>query len=408
MDNFLEVQMFGGFSLAWEGEPIDSGAKTSESQFNYLMQLVLHYRENGVSRDKLERALFEDRDISDVRHAMRSVIYNAKRKLKAAGLPDVNYIQQKKGIYYWTDEIPVKEDAAEFEELYCAAEAEENPDNKLGLYMDACHRYTGEFLSQQAGVLWVSQEAKRYRTMFYACVEKAVALLRQNQAFFQMEELGNYAAKLYPLADWETVTMEAMVALGRSEDAIKFYEDTADFYLQQQGLRPSGRMTELFNKLGSQFDASLEDMESIQTALSEGEGSKIGGYLCAYPVFQGIYRMVKRMMERGGQSVYLMLCVVVDSKGNPMKQGAALEELSQRLGDAIQHSVRHSDAISKYGRGRYLVLLVNTTLENCKIIQKRINYQFLVGRQRTGIQYYVKSVLCLPGGEKIALDKEKD
>ena len=45
--------------------------------------------------------------------------------------------------------------------------------------------------------------------------------------------------------------------------------------------------------------------------------------------------MLARIMERGGQSIYLMLCTVVDSKGNPMKEGPVLEELSQRLGNAI-------------------------------------------------------------------------
>jgi len=104
--------------------------------------------------------------------------------------------------------------------------------------------------------------------------------------------------------------------------------------------------------------------------------------------------MVARIMERGGQSVYLMLCTVVDSKGNPMSEGTMLEELSQRLEEAICQSVRHGDAVTRYGRGQYLVLLVNTTRENCGVVQKRIDYRFLVGRQRTGIQYYVNSVVC--------------
>ena len=38
------------------------------------------------------------------------------------------------------------------------------------------------------------------------------------------------------------------------------------------------------------------------------------------------------------------------------------------------------------------MLLVNTTRENCRVIQKRINERFIVGRQRTVIQYYVNSV----------------
>ena len=101
-------------------------------------------------------------------------------------------------------------------------------------------------------------------------------------------------------------------------------------------------------------------------------------------------------MERGGQSVFLMLCTVVDGKGNPMKDGPMLEELSQRMCESIRLAVRRGDVLSKYGRGQYLVLLINITRENCKIVQKRINYRFIVGHQRTGIQYYVNSVFCTP------------
>ncbi len=94
------------------------------------------------------------------------------------------------------------------------------------------------------------------------------------------------------------------------------------------------------------------------------------------------------------QMLVALLCTVVDSKGNPMEEGPFLEELSPRLQDAIQSSVRHGDVVAKYGRGQYLVLLVNTTRENCSVVQKRINYKFVVGRQRTGVKYYVNSVVC--------------
>ncbi|MCI9336915.1 MAG: diguanylate cyclase [Lachnospiraceae bacterium] len=391
--------MFGGFSLFWNGKLVAGSRKTTESQFNYLMQLLLHHRKEGVSRDMLERVLFEDRDILDIHHAARSVIYNAKKRLKAAGLPDVNYIEQRKGICYWNPQVPVREDAAEFERLFQEAEKAVEQEEKVRLYMEACRLYTGEFLPQQTGVVWVAQEAKRYRLLFCACVERTAQQLRMTQDFLQMEELGIYATAISPLSDWETITMEALVAMGRYEDARRLYDDTVGLYFQEQGLRPSDRMMGLFDKLGTQMEHQYDALDDIQKKLSEETEAVPGGYLCTYPVFQGIYRMVGRMMERGGQSVYLMLCMVVDSKGNPMKEGNALEELTQRLGEAIQQSVRHSDSVCRYGKGQYLVLLVNTTRENCTVIQRRINYHFMVRRQRTGIQYYVNSVVCAPKGK---------
>lgn len=406
-DNVLHVQMFGIFSMVWNGKSITGGSKSSETQFIYLMQYLLHNREKGVSRDRLEQVLFEDRDVADLHHAARNAIYNAKKKLKAFGLPDVNYIQLKKGVYYWTKEILVVEDAAEMDRLSREAQEETDPDCKSRLYLEACYQYTGEFLSSQAGVLWVAQEARRYRALFCSCVENAVELLRERQDFFQMEGLGLYAAKVSPLADWETITMEALVSMGRFEDARKFYDDTVELYFQKQGLHPSERLMELLDRLGAQIRQSHAVLDDIQAELSENVEKRVGGYLCSYPVFQGIYRMVERMMERSGQSVYLMLCTVVDSKGNPMKEGGMLDELSERLEEAICSSVRHSDIINRYGKGQYLLLLLNTTRENCGILQKRINYRFIVGRQRTGIQYYVNSVVCRPDKGKLIVDRGK-
>ncbi len=399
-NNILYVQMFGSFSMSWNGKPLIRTSKSSETQFAYLMQLILHNCENGVSKEQLEQVLFENRDVSDLNHAMHSVIYNAKKKLKAAGLPEVNYIEQRKGMYFWTREIPVKEDAAEMERLYQAAVSQEDPRKKTELYIEACHCYSGEFLEIQAGSIWAAQESRKYRELFCSCVEAAAGLLKEEEDYFRMKKLGQYAAKVYPLADWELVTMEALVGMGNDEEAIRFYNDTVEFYLQEQGLRPSERLLEMLNKLGTQIEHQYEVLDSIQMQLSKEE-EETGGYLCSYPVFHGIYHMVRRMMERGGQSVYLMLCTVVDSKGNPMKDGAMLEELSERLEDAVWRSVRRGDAVTRYGKGQYLILLINTTHENCKILQKRINERFLIRRQRTGIRYHVNSVVCMPHGEQI-------
>lgn len=405
-ENVLQVQTFGSFSLLWEGKSLTANMKSRESQFIYLMQLVLHNRENGVSRERLEEVLFEDRDVGDVRHALRSIIYNAKKKLRTVGLPEVNYIEQRDGCYYWTDKIPVVEDAEEFERLYKEAEAETDLEKKTQLYVEACYCYTGEFLPVHAAILWVAQEAKRYRGLFCICMEKAVGLLKESGNFLQMEELGTYAAKITPLSDWEVVSMEALVALGRYEDARKLYDNTADLYLREQGLRPSEQMMELFHKLGERMEHRHGALDDIQAKLMEDEDGSPGGYLCSYPVFQGIYRMVGRMMERGGQAVYLMLCTIIDGKGNPLEEGPMLEELTGRLEDAILHSVRRSDTVSRYGKGEYLVLLVNTTREDCSIIQERINYRFIIGRQRTGIQYNVNSVVCAPNNILAVLGRE--
>lgn len=390
-NNVLQVKMLGNFLLLYNGKTL-SGQKTSESQFTYLMQLVLHHRKNGISREAVEEVLFGDRDIEDPHHALRSVVYNARKKLEKAGLPKCTYIVMEKGMLYWTKEIPVEEDAERFEELYMLGKEIEDKDERLRLLTEACHRYTGEFLGMFASVLWTAVEARRYRAMFYRCVEEIVYLLRDKQDFIQMEKIGRYAAKTTPFSDWESVVIEALIGMGKYEEADKYYADTVQMYFEERGMKPSQKLMDSLRQLGEQFVHPNNTLESIQENLDETQ-TRNGPYVCSYPVFKGIYQMLNRISERNGQSVYLMLCTVVDSKGNPMKEGHQLEELSERLGEAILESIRRSDVVNRYGKGQYLILLMNITLENCRVVQKRIDNHFLIGRQRTGVCYYISSAL---------------
>ena len=135
-------------------------------------------------------------------------------------------------------------------------------------------------------------------------------------------------------------------------------------------------------------------LDQIQRRLEEVPEGESGGYVCTYPVFCGIYHALLRQMERGGQSVYLMLCTLVDGKGNPVREGERKEEMTARLQEAVRASVRHGDVINPYGSGQFLILLINITREDCRIIENRINQKFIVGRQRAGVQYHVSSVIC--------------
>ena len=395
-ENVLYVRMLGGFSLRWNGKLVAGGSKASDSQSECLLQILIHGGQAGVSRDKLEELLFGDRDMSNIHHALQSVIYNTKKKLLKAGIPAQNCIDQAKGVFRWSMSVPTVVDTAVFEDLCRQAQDAKDLDERQALYLDACYAYGGEFLAMQTGAIWVAREARRYKEMFCTCMERATELLRVSQDFFQMEALGQYASRIDPLADWEIVTMEALVSLNRAREARKLYDTTVQYYFNEQGLHPSKRLLEQFDRLGEKMQYRHQVLDQIQAELTGKSDQSQGGYLCNYPVFLGIYRMVERMLERGGQSVYLMLCTIVDSKGNPMREGETLEQLVSRMGDAVRLSIRRGDAMCRYGKGQYLVLLVNTTRENCNVIQRRINARFLTGRQRTGIEYYVNSVFWNP------------
>ena len=389
----LLVKMLGGFSMSYNGKMIAGSSKSSISQNNALLQILIHSREKGVTRDRLEELLFGDREVDNAHHSLRSVIYNAKKYLEKAGLPKVNYIISDKDVFYWTDEIEVEEDAYEFEKLHREAEQETDPARRLDCYLKACYHYDGDFLPMQTNNVWAVRESIRYEEMFSDCVEKASGFLRQMQDFNRMKELGQYASVIAPLSDWESLTMEALVRMRRYDEAVRLYECTVNYYLDELGIHPSGKIVEWFEHLAKGISHQHTALTDIRNDLEGSDDSCTGGYLCSYPVFQGIYRSAKRLSERTGSPSCLVLCTILDGKGNPMKDGSVLERLSERLIESACASVDLCDTICSYGKGQCLILLPNAAKEDCVLLQQRINSRFIVGRQRISIKYDISQII---------------
>ena len=150
----LIVRTLGDFTITWQGRQISGGSR--DSQFARLMGILLHYSETGVERGRIEDMLFEDSSSMDPHHMLRTVIYNAKKKLEKAGLP-AGCIEFRDGVYGWTKDITVVEDARVFEQMVQEADLEDDPAKRMDLYLHAVCNYHGEFLPDQTRHIWVMQ-----------------------------------------------------------------------------------------------------------------------------------------------------------------------------------------------------------------------------------------------------------
>lgn len=400
MAHTMKVQMFGNFRMEFDGVPLIAEKMHKESQFNRLMQVMMHYSRTGIPKDKLEEQVIGERDIDAPHTALRVIVYKTKQKLKQLGLPGKDWIYLKDGIYYWTKDIEVIEDAALFEEKYREAEAlkesgtEEDTDSRLQLYLDTCRMYKGEFLAAYTAETWVAEENKKYHHMFHSCMEDAAEILRERKDWRELERLGKFAAHIEPFVDWEVLAMEAMVEQKHFDEASEFYSKVVDEYLRECGVYPSTRLMEMLDKYTNLLNHTYEILDNIQEKMEEYGEEKKGGYMCSFPVFKGIYQMASRMTDRIGNNIYLMLCTLVDEQGNPIRKEEKTEELSGKLKESIANSIRRSDAFTQYGKTQYLVLLTNVTTESCELIQNRINHYFIQNCKRFGIRYRVNSVKC--------------
>ena len=392
-DNKLHVKMFGKFSLTYNGmEIIDN--LSGKSQFGLVMQTIIHHRRTGAGKNLISQTLFGERDVEDVSHSIRNILYNAKNRLRKYGLPDVNYFIKEKNLYYWTDEIEVVEDAEEFEEAYARAKDEPDHKKRFDKLNSVARMYTGRFLENAESIPWMSNEAIRLRNVFHECVNEARTLGNELQLFKENIDLGYYACNVDPFSEWEVIVLEGLISLSRFEEAESYYNRSIDKYIAEYGSKSSDYLRDVIKDLSVYMVYQIDNIDHIQTKLHDDEKiNGFGGYYCSFPIFQELYRTVERVMARSGDNIYLMLCTIVDSKGNPMQSGQKLDELSERLAQALLKSVRHSDTVTKYGKGQYLVLLFDTSMANCSVVQRRIDKNFLIGRQRTGLSYSVKKVI---------------
>lgn len=391
-NDILSVRTLGGFSIRYNGSELSFGQQ-NESQMVQLLQLLLHYRKQGLSRDLAKAVLFADRDVDDVSHSIRNIIYNLRKKLRSLGLPESQYVVKRGGIYYWSDDIRIREDAAEFEETFNDAMAASTPERKERLLTEACYMYTGRFLAGNESSAWSTQEAERYRDIFSDCVTELTDLLRESHKYKHLLEVSTYASKVDPFAEWEILSLEALGHLGRFDVTESFYRKTVDEYVKEYGGRTNSYVREFINRIGLKLVVGHESLEEIQKKIRNSDDLEPKGYYCSLPVFQEIYRMTERMMERSGEKIFLMLCTILDSKGNPMREGSRLEELSERLRLTIIDSVRHTDTVTRYGNGQYLVLLINTTEEDCSVVSHRISSRFIREGQRTSLSYSVSNII---------------
>lgn len=183
------------------------------------------------------------------------------------------------------------------------------------------------------------------------------------------------------------------MALNRYKDAVQEYENTAKLFFEELGIRPSEHMMQQFEQMSSRLNYKPQELGDIKERLKEDD-IRGGAFYCSLPSFRDSYRLVSRIIERNGQSVYLMLCSITNGKGMPMDKPDKLEVLSGELQNTIQQCLRKGDSFTKYSPSQFLILLVGTNKENCSMIFERIQRYFSREHKswKQYLDYFVSSV----------------
>ena len=389
--NHLDIRMFGKFEMIYNEQMLNLGHSQTTKAMK-LLQLLLFYGEQGIQRSQIIQYLFGVDAEGDLQTNLRVVVHNLRKILEKSGLPKGDYISIESGVYRFAADFDIKVDVHTFEELIkCTKSVVEA--EKYKLLKEANALYRGHLLPEIYGEDWVVINSARLQNLYTECLEILLGIMRKKGHFQEMYETSNYAASLYPLDEWQVYAMEALVAMGETKAALALYEKTTAMYFEELLMPPSDQMMECFQHMKDQLNMKTRNINEIQNGMEEKEFSK-GAFFCQYPSFADSYRMMNRMMERSGQSVYLLMCTLHDEKEQMEEDSENFKAISEMLFDSIQVSLRRGDIFTKYNLRQYLVMLIGIRKEECSIVTGRIDQSFRkkCSNRNIKVHFHISSV----------------
>ena len=373
-DKLFEVRMLGGFSIRYGGTDIVLGRNTT-AKFIQLLQIVWLNGERGITKDALIRALYDKDAFSNINNSFNNLIYQMRKQMVKAGLPERNYIEKRAGLFVPDHTLDVQIDVNKFKEHIAHAEESLTGEEKAEWYNAALDIYGGELLPDFDTETWVVMENVALRESFDTAVNWLGAYYKDKEDYANLYRIYTKAADLYPVDDWQVGQIEALTMQGEYKDAFKLYNRIARYYNDDLGIPPTEKLIACYKELADKTSYEPGHVDAIREGLSEHGADDVidaGAYYCPYPSFMDNYRIMSRNMKRGGQSIFMMMCTLVDYEGKQITNLEKLKTRSAVLKQAIQYALREGDAFTQYTNSQYLILLTGTTIEGCDVVYRRI------------------------------------
>ncbi len=400
----LQIQLFGGLAINYNGQSIAIG-KNKTSKYIQLLEIVWLSGDNGISKDSMVNILYDREEQSNLNNSFNNLIYQMHKQLKKSGLPECEYIVNRNGFFYVDKNVEIESDVNSFIDYIEKARETDDQATEILCYKNAFELYKAELLPELSTQEWVIIKSVQLQKMYAECVVTLGNYYEKRKDYESMLRVYKKAAELYPDDEWQIGEINALIGVDNYKEAYRIYNETVRYYTDELGITPSSDLIECYDKMSRQITNMPSKILQIRDDIIERreslEKDDSGAYDCSYPSFIDAYHILSRNMERSGQSVYMMLLTIVDYEGKKIANQSKLDAKSKLLQEAISITLRQGDTYCKYSSSQFLLLLVGTSKESCKVVYRRIlnKYKILAG-PRAEIDYSVVSLADLPGNIK--------
>ena len=163
---------------------------------------------------------------------------------------------------------------------------------------------------------------------------------------------------------------------GRSFNQLYQNADKSLYYVKQNGKGSYHFYNEESHIDGRNIKtkSTQVDLDHLRMFIQE-MGYKKGAYQVEYDGFKKIYRFVARCIGRTGQSVQTVLFSLVYKDGR-VPDVQELTFAMDNLRKAVHESIRRGDVATNYSNSQFVVILMDSTIEDGSMVAKRIEEKF--------------------------------
>ena len=186
---------------------------------------------------------------------------------------------------------------------------------------------------------------------------------------------------------------------GKSYAVLYSGADKALYYVKR-----SGKASVSFYRGGDTVKPAARpdmDLDHIRRILEGRTNLETGVFKIPYEEFQNLYTYLSRCIKRNGQQVQAVLFAL--GGGETYLDNAVNEEAMSALEVAAAYSLRMVDVGSRFSNTQYIVILVDTNLENGRKVADRVINQFYKIYAGTGVElsYDIQTVTVKNEGQAL-------
>ncbi|MGI6154061.1 MAG: AfsR/SARP family transcriptional regulator [Christensenellaceae bacterium] len=369
------IKMLGKFDIISENESAAGAFGNTTKSAMFIKYLILN-KGKAIPTSELINTFWSDEHKTNPENALKTMVSRIRKSLSKAAPHLRHCIVTERGSYKWNIHIPCEVDVFLFEQL-CGEvlEVNEFSPELQKKYDTILTLYNGDLVTGDLEEDYLTSYSFYLHNLYLDVVYHYLDILEQVREYDLIIQVSRLALNIDAFDQkLHIALMTALKDSGKSHLALTQYRHVKDLYYKYMSDEPPRQLTDFYKTLTQNDSTTETDLKAIRQRLQKTDTSS-GAYVCDYSIFEDIYHIQLRNLERWNVKMYLMLLSIENILQEPFEP-LVLDGLMRDMHEMLRSSLRKSDVITQYSPTQYALLLISTDQTNIDSIIDRIKKYF--------------------------------